>query len=110
MGDGLQRRDFTFVGDVVRANVMAAMNLEVNGTFNIGCGKNYNMLEVANLVAPNHPVTHIPARQGEYRATLADTSRARNELGWFPSVSLENGLKILDLFESRQWRSGIITP
>ena len=110
VGDGLQRRDFTFVGDVVRANVMAAMNLDVSGTFNIGCGKNYNMLEVAELVAPGHPIVHVPARKGEYRATLADTTRARNELGWFPSVSLDNGLKILDMFESRQWRSGIIAP
>ena len=109
VGDGLQRRDFTFVGDVVRANVMAAMNLEAYGTYNIGCGKNYNMLEVANLVAPGHPVTHIPERKGEYRATLADTTKARDILGWFPSITFENGLKILDMFEQRQWRSNIIT-
>lgn len=109
VGDGLQRRDFTFVGDVVRANMMAAMNLDVHGTFNIGCGKNYNMLEVAELTAPGHPIVHIPERQGEYRATLADTTKAKNELGWFPSVSFENGLKILDMFEARQWKSNLIT-
>ena len=109
VGDGTQRRDFTFVGDVVRANMMAAMNHAAHGTINIGCGKNYSINEVAALVAPNHPTTNLPERKGEYRATLADITKAREELGWFPTVSLEHGLKITDMFEARQWHSGIIT-
>ena len=102
VGDGEQRRDFTFVGDVVRANMLAAMNYPVNGTFNIGCGRNYSINEVAGMIAPNHPVEHIPPRQGEYRVTLADNSRAQQELGWRPLVQLEQGLQVLDQYEKIQ--------
>lgn len=99
VGDGEQRRDFTFVGDVVRANMMAAMNLGVHGTINIGTGKNYSINEVAALAAPGHPVEFIPPRVGEYRATLADVGRAWESLGWKPQVPLADGLKITDKYE-----------
>jgi UDP-glucose 4-epimerase len=101
VGDGTQRRDFTFVGDVVRANMLAAMNYQTNGTFNIGTGQNYSINEVAELVAPGHPITNLPERLGEYRATLADNTRARTELGWKPLVSFKEGLAVLDMFEKR---------
>lgn len=101
VGDGNQRRDFTFVGDVVRANMLAAMNRDVLGVVNVGTGRNYSMLEVAELVAPGHPVEHLPQRQGEYRATLADTSRALEQLGWRAQVDLRTGLEITDRFEQR---------
>lgn len=101
VGDGTQRRDFTFVGDVVRANMFAAMNYSATGTFNIGTGKNYSILDVAELVAPGHPIEFVPPRKGEYAATLADNSRAQNELGWKPEVSLRDGLQITDEFEKK---------
>jgi UDP-glucose 4-epimerase len=101
VGDGTQRRDFTFVGDVVRANMLAAMNYGVHGTYNIGTGKNYSMLEVAELVAPGHPVEFTPARKGEYQATLANWNQAYNDLGWKAAVSLDDGLKITDMFEKK---------
>lgn len=109
VGDGTQRRDFTFVGDVVRANMFAAMNYEATGTFNIGTGVNYSILEVAEKVAPGHPIEFIPARKGEYQATLADNKRAREILGWKPEVSLKDGLIITDEFEKRARPSLIIT-
>ena len=109
MGDGTQRRDFTFVGDVVRANIMAAMNLEAFGTYNIGCGKNYSINEVAALIAPGHPTVNVPARQGEYQATLSDTKKARQVLGWAPGVQFEDGLKITDMFEKFTQKSMIIS-
>jgi UDP-glucose 4-epimerase len=108
VGDGTQRRDFTFVGDVVRANMLAAMNHSATGTFNIGCGKNYSINEVAELVAPGHEIVNLPERQGEYRATLADNSKARDGLGWKPLVSFEDGLKVLDMFEQRQTSNIIV--
>lgn len=108
VGDGTQRRDFTFVGDVVRANMLAAMNHSATGTFNVGCGKNYSINEVAELVAPGHPITNLPERQGEYRATLADNSKASRELGWEPAISFETGLKVLDMFEQRQTSNIIV--
>ena len=108
VGDGEQRRDFTFVGDVVRANMLAVMNRDVSGTVNIGTGKNYSINEIASLVAPGHPVVNLPERKGEYKATLADVTRANNELGWKPTVCLADGLKVLDMFERKVTRSNII--
>jgi UDP-glucose 4-epimerase len=101
VGDGEQRRDFTFVGDVVRANMLAAMNYSANGVFNIGTGKNYSINQVASLIAPNHPTVNIPPRKGEYRITLADNGLAYDVLGWKPLVDLPTGLVILDEFEKR---------
>jgi UDP-glucose 4-epimerase len=99
VGDGEQRRDFTFVGDVVRANMLAAMNHEATGVFNIGTGTNYSINEVAKMVGGES--TFIPARLGEYRLTKADNTRAGEILGWKPALSLEDGLKILEMFERK---------
>ena len=99
VGDGEQRRDFTFVGDVVRANMLAAMNHEATGVFNIGTGTNYSINEVAKMIGGES--TFIPARLGEYRLTKADNTRAREILGWKPALSLEDGLKILEMFERK---------
>ena len=99
VGDGTQRRDFTFVGDVVRANMLAAMNYAAIGTYNIGTGKNYSILEVAGLVAPKHPIEHVPVRQGEYQATLADNTKARDILGWKPEIDFPTGLYVTDKYE-----------
>jgi UDP-glucose 4-epimerase len=107
VGDGEQRRDFTFVGDVVRANMMAAMNRDAVGTFNIGTGMNFSINEVASLVKGE--VEHIVPRPAEARITLADISRAENVLGWHPSVSLHQGLQVLDLFEKNTSSGLIIT-
>lgn len=97
VGDGEQRRDFTFVSDVVRANMMAAMNMSVSGVLNVGTGKNYSINEIAALVGG--PVEKIPPRPAEARVTLADCSKAQNLLGWKAQVSLIDGLKILDTIE-----------
>ncbi|MHB8407876.1 MAG: NAD-dependent epimerase/dehydratase family protein [Acidiferrobacterales bacterium] len=113
VGDGLQRRDFTFVGDVVRANVLAAMNLDVHGVFNIGYGRNYNILDVAELVLGNGGLSpddleYLEPRLGEARETLADNSKARGVLGWKPQVSLKEGLVVLDQYERVNPPSSII--
>lgn len=82
-GDGEQRRDFTHVKDVARANLLA---MKWQGAFNIGSGKNYSINELAGLVGGRK--RYIPGRIGEVRETLADNSKAR-ELGWTPT-----GLKV----------------
>lgn len=97
VGDGTQRRDFTFVGDVVRANMLAAMNFEAHGVFNVGTGENHSINDVAALVGGE--TTFVPFRQGEAQVTLADAKRAREILGWKPTVSLQQGLQVLDQFE-----------
>jgi UDP-glucose 4-epimerase len=92
VGDGLQRRDFTHVDDVVEANILAAIssNPQVSGElFNIGTGTNYNMLDLAAMVGkPTTNVFYIPERKGESKETLADISKAKSLLGWEPKVVL----------------------
>jgi UDP-glucose 4-epimerase len=95
VGDGEQRRDFTYVLDVVSANILAAMSpigAEHLGTvFNIGTGKNYSINEIATMY--NHHSVRIPSRPGEARQTLANNLKAKHILKWSPSVSLEEYLK-----------------
>jgi UDP-glucose 4-epimerase len=97
VGTGEKRRDFTFVTDVVRANMLAVMNRDAHGVFNIGTGKNYSINEVADLVGGEK--TYIPDRPAEALVTLADYSKARSTLGWDPKISLKQGLEIIDVYE-----------
>jgi UDP-glucose 4-epimerase len=103
VGDGEQRRDFTFVGDVVRANMLAAMNQEATGTFNIGSGKNYSVNQVAELIlgSKGGTIQHIEPRLGEARLTLADYRKAQEILGWKPLIDLATGITVLDKFENK---------
>ena len=98
VGDGKQRRDFTYVKDVVRANIKAATcsKKEVLGQIiNIGTGTSSSIINLAKLASENHK--HLPERLGESRETLADISRAKNLLDWEPTVTVEEWmLKELD--------------
>lgn len=107
VGDGSKRRDFTFVGDVVRANMMAAMNYTVYGVLNIGTGKNYSIGEVADLIGGEKSL--IPDRPAEALTTLADARLARDTLGWHPTVTLEQGLAVIDEYEKKHGAGGLIT-
>ena len=94
VGDGLQRRDFTHVKDVVRANIMASQteNKDALGeVFNIGTGKNYSVLEIANMI--DHNQEHISEREGEARTTLANVSKIKNIIGWEPQIDVANWIK-----------------
>lgn len=102
VGDGEQRRDFTFVSDVVKANMLASMNVDVHGTINVGTGTNYSINQIASFVGGD--IEYIPLRLGEARITLANCDKAKNALGWTASVNLDNGLKILDEYERRNSR------
>jgi len=90
--DGNQRRDFTHVTDVARANILAMESSKVGKgeIINIGCGKNYSMLEVADMIGG--PKIFAEPRQGEARETLANNRRAKEVLGWEPEVSFEEGI------------------
>ena len=94
VGDGEQRRDFTHVSDVVEANILAAFaELDSNAfgkVYNVGCGRNYSVNEIANMISDNQ--VHIPPRLGESRFTLADTTRIRETLGWEPKVEIKDWL------------------
>jgi len=89
VGDGLQTRDYTNVKDVVNANILAALcDDDISGEiFNIGCGKRYSVLDIANMLKPDH-YQYIDPRPGEARDTLADISKANKLLNWYPEIEL----------------------
>jgi len=96
-GDGLQTRDFTFVADAVTATAGAAVRSVPGRVYNIGGGSRVSLREVFDLIAriSGRPV-HIdqqPPQKGDMRDTYADTSRARTDIGFVPSVGLEDGLR-----------------
>jgi len=96
-GDGLQSRDFTYVGNNVHANLLAAMAEDVAGqVFNVACGQRYTLLE---LVATLNEILgmHIeplfaPPRPGDVKHSLADISRAQAKLGYTVKVDFRAGL------------------
>jgi outer membrane assembly lipoprotein YfiO len=96
-GDGRQTRDFTFVADAVTATVAAAVRGTPGGVYNIGGGSRLSLLEVFGLIGrvSGRPVTidHQPSQKGDMRDTYADTSRAREDLGFVASVTIEEGLR-----------------
>ncbi len=102
-GDGMQTRDFVYVDDVVRANLLSAHNDLSSGfhIFNVGTGKETSVIDLLEaLRAPwtelgndgTIQYTHGPALPGEQKRSVIDASKIRKQFGWSPSVSLEEGL------------------
>ena len=96
-GDGNQTRDFTFVGDIVRANILAATQSQaIGGIFNIATGKRTSVNELANLieqVTGREVLTiHDKARTGEVRDSLANIGKAKKTLGYDPETNFNEGL------------------
>lgn len=95
-GDGRQTRDFVFVGDVVAAN-QAALERPAEGVFNIGTGVETDVITVFRVMArcagfAGEP-EFLPERPGEQRRSVIDPGRARQVLGWSPTVSIREGLE-----------------
>ena len=95
VGDGTQRRDFIYVGDVVKANLIAAeANLDkkyFGQVFNIGSGINYSVQEIADAISDNQ--TYIPKRDGEMETTWSNIEKASEILGWKPEVDVLEWIK-----------------
>ena len=96
-GDGLQSRDFTYIDNVVSANLLAAHSLEgIGGVFNVGQGKAYTLLDLVELLQEilgrELHLLHTADRPGDVRHTLADISQTKLCLGYQPQVSFEEGL------------------
>ncbi|WP_051295924.1 SDR family oxidoreductase [Eisenibacter elegans] len=99
-GDGSQTRDFTYIDNVVQANLRALFvsDAEACGkAYNIGCGTRTSVLAlyktIQRLMEASQEVAHAPKRAGDVSDSLADISLARTYLGYEPSVSLEEGLQ-----------------
>jgi nucleoside-diphosphate-sugar epimerase len=98
-GDGLQTRDFTFVADAVTATAAAAVRGVPGRVYNIGGGSRVTLREVFDLIArvSGREVTidRQGPQKGDMRDTYADTTRARQDLAFAPSVTLEEGLQAM---------------
>lgn len=96
-GDGTQTRDFTFVQDVVKANILA-MEVDAPGVFNIASGRRVSIDELARMLLKMGDVDLEPvkgaARPGDVKHSLADITAARDRLGYRPDYSLEKGLEV----------------
>ena len=115
-GDGRQTRDYVFVGDVARANLLAAEatlpkagRLDDRG-LNVGTGVETTVLELAatlqRVANASVPLQHAAARAGEQRRSCLAFGKTTDVLGWTPRVSLADGLKAtLDFF--RDERAGV---
>jgi len=95
-GDGEQTRDFTFVDDVVNANILAAESLST-GVFNIAGGKRISINDLAGLIMEildkDLDITHIEPQPGDIKHSLADISKAREQIGYMPKFNVKDGLK-----------------
>ena len=96
VGDGEQCRDFIYVGDVVNANILAALKEDVTQdvfgqVYNVGTGINYSVNEVASMISNN--TINIPPRVGESRISLASNKKLSETFNWNPNMKLERWIE-----------------
>jgi len=106
-GDGLQSRDFTYIDNVVAANLLAAEGPDLHGeAINVACGERLTLLDVADtierIVGRKVERRHTAPRRGDVRHTLADVSKARTVLGYQPSVAFAEGMARTVAFFTQQ--------
>ena len=94
VGDGYQTRDFTYVTDIVNALIAAAESNLSNKIYNVGSDTTVSINRIVELLGGDK--VHIPKRPGEPDCTYADISKIKDDLGWKPTISIEEGVdKIL---------------
>jgi UDP-glucose 4-epimerase len=104
-GDGAQTRDYVYVGDVARANLLAVKST-CTGPINVGTGRETDVNTLARLLLETTQsrsrVEHGPAKPGEQRRSVVDCRRAAEWLGWRPEVALPEGLgRTVEYFRRR---------
>ena len=111
-GDGTQSRDFTYIDNVVEANVLAARAPDAAGeVFNVGCGDRVTLLAIVAALEAilGRPLArrHTPARAGDVPHTLADVAKAKRLLAYTPLVGFEEGFRrTVDHFRESPGRKG----
>jgi len=95
-GDAEQTRDFVYVGDCAYANYLAVTVDHKPGIYNLGWGRPTSINEIfftlAKVTGYQHPVQYGPAKVGETRHIYLDARKAGMDLGWTPTLTLEEGL------------------
>lgn len=104
-GDGEQTRDYVYVGDVVKANLLA-VDYEETGIFNVGTGVETSVNTLFRIIRdrldPTHEERHVPGKPGEQKRSVLSYRRAESVLGWKPEVDIRAGLQqTADWFRSR---------
>jgi nucleoside-diphosphate-sugar epimerase len=109
-GDGTQSRDFTYIDNVVSANLLAARaeGSRASGkSYNVGCGSRTSLLEIIGkleaMLGRPFERKHSPTRAGDVPHTLADVSAAKRDLGYEPVVEFDEGLRrTVEFFTGRK--------
>jgi UDP-glucose 4-epimerase len=95
-GEGLQTRDYVFVGDVARANQLA-LEYPGEGIFNIGTGIETDVVRIFELLksalGSEAPEKHGPPAPGEQERSVLDSSLAAREMNWKPEIDLKEGIR-----------------
>jgi UDP-glucose 4-epimerase len=104
-GDGKQTRDYTYVGDVVKANLLA-LRYTGSNVFNIGTGIETDVTQLfqilRGLLNPTCPEEHGPPKVGEQLRSVITSAKIQRELGWIPSIGVAEGLKMTaEFFKGR---------
>jgi UDP-glucose 4-epimerase len=95
VGDGQQTRDFTYVTDIISALITSAKSDKTNKVYNVGSDTTVSINKIVELLGGKK--INIPKRPGEPDCTFADISKIKKDLGWFPTISIEEGIKkVLD--------------
>jgi nucleoside-diphosphate-sugar epimerase len=96
-GDGTQTRDFTYISDVVQANLLAASSDVVGESFNIGGGSRISVDDLVRLikeaVGKDVQTKHVGAQKGDVRHTYADVTKAGKMIGYIPTIDIKVGVK-----------------
>jgi len=105
-GDGAQTRDYVFVGDVARANVLAAEK-RFDGPLNVGTGIETDVNQIyahlARAAGVSRAAEHAPGRMGEQKRSCVDPAAAAKAIGWKPEVAIEDGLaRTLEFFRKQR--------
>jgi len=105
VGDGNQTRDFTYVTDIISALIASAESSLSNKTYNVGSDTTVSVNKIADLLGGDK--VNIPKRPGEPDCTYADISKIKSDLGWKPTISIEEGInKIIEDID--YWKEAIV--
>jgi nucleoside-diphosphate-sugar epimerase len=113
-GDGEQSRDFTYIDNVVDANLLASQSADVSGqAFNIACGDrislNHLLDELREIIGSEVEASYLEPRPGDVPHSLADISRAEESLGYRPAVEFSDGLRrTVDYHQARSDQSTVL--
>jgi UDP-glucose 4-epimerase len=98
-GDGRQSRDFSYITNVVNANILAATARNVSGeVFNVACGESHSVLDIARAITRTLKIRQkydfLPSRKGDVKVTLADISKAKRQLKYRASIDFDAGMNL----------------